>query len=233
MPVLASMIPRRSFLLGAATLNAWAAQPLANEYVVVKQSPEPESMQVYSPGLARLDSGRLVATCDSAVREAREGWARVEGGRYWINEFFTSDDRGRHWTHRHTVPMMHARPFAAGKSVYVLGHQNDLAISRSADNGATWSPLHKLTEGQVWHQAPCNVHYFAGRVYLVMERITDPEFRGWPVSVLAPVVMSAPVDADLTKRESWVFSNELAFNQAIAKAGAPKMIGVPFFEPGS
>lgn len=227
------MIPRRTFLLTAAALKAWAAKPLADEYVVLKESAEPEVMQVYSPGIVRLANGRLVATCDSAVRQPREGWAKIEAGRYWTNDFYTSDDRGRNWTHRHTLPIMHARPFTAGRSVYVLGHQNDLAISRSDDNGSTWSPMHKLSEGQVWHQAPCNVHHFDGRVYIVMERITDPAFKGWPVSVMAPVVMSAPVGADLTRRESWVFSNELTFNQAVARVGAPKMIGAPFYKAGN
>jgi len=226
---------RRDFFALAAAPAFLRASPviLANDYVVLKESPEPEKLQVYSPGITRLENGRLVATCDSAVREPRDGWAKIEGGLYWINEFFTSDDRGRTWSHRHTVPMMHARPFAAGDSVYVLGHAHDLIICWSNDGGATWSPPARLTEGRSWHQAPCNVHYFAGRVYLVMERITDLTFQGWPVSVLAPVVMSAPVEADLTKRESWVFSNELTFNQAVAQYGQPKMIGAPFFKYGN
>ena len=65
-----------------------------------------------------------------------------------------------------------------------------------------------------------------------MERITDPQFKGWPVSVIAPVLMSAPVDADLTRRESWVFSNELTFREAVAQAGPPHLIGAPFFPTG-
>lgn len=226
---------RRDFFVSALAPAMLRSAPaiLANEYVVVRESPDPERLQVYSPGIARLDNGRLLATCDSAVREPRDGWARIEGGRYWINEFFTSDDRGRTWAQRHTAPMMHARPFYSGGNAYVLGHSHDLTICRSRDNGTSWSDPTKLTEGQSWHQAPCNVHYFRGRIYLVMERITDPAFKGWPVSVLAPVVMSAPVEADLTKRESWVFSNEFTFNQAVAQGGEPKMIGAPFFKYGN
>jgi photosystem II stability/assembly factor-like uncharacterized protein len=37
-------------------------------------------------------------------------------------------------------PFMHARPFAAGESLYVLGHAGDLMIIRSDDGGETWSP---------------------------------------------------------------------------------------------
>jgi excinuclease ABC subunit A len=96
--------------------------------------------------------------------------------------------------------MVHARPFAAGNSVYVLGHSGDLTIVRSDDASQTWSAPAKLTQGQGWHQAPCNVHYTNGKVYLVMERNTDPKFKGWAVSVLAPVLMSAKVGDDLTRR---------------------------------
>jgi len=129
--------------------------------------------------------------------------------------------------------MMHARPFEAGRSVYVLGQARDLTIVRSTDGGETWSAAVRLSDGQVWHQAPCNVHYADGRVYLVMERVTDPGFKEWPVSLMAPVVMSAPVDADLTKRESWTFSNELTFNEAVRQAGPPHLIGTPFFRYGN
>jgi hypothetical protein len=84
-----------------------------------------------------------------------------------------------------------------------------------------------LTKGQSWHQAPSNVLYSRGRIYLVMERITDP--KEYYQSVLAPTVMSAPVDTNLLKRESWTFSSELTFRQAWAQAGPARLIGVPFY----
>jgi hypothetical protein len=224
---------------GLAAAPALATAPsrgpmwLANTFTVLRQSPDAARVQVYSPGLARLENGRIVATCDVASDPNLDPHgARLEAGKAWVNEFYTSDDHGRSWTRRGEAPMMHARPFAAGRAVYVLGQARDLTIVRSLDNGATWSQPARLTEGQFWHQAPCNVHYHRGRVYLVMERNTDPAVRGWPVAVLAPVVMSAPVDADLTHRESWTFSNELSFTTAIQQAGAPHLSGVPFYAKG-
>jgi len=79
------------------------------------------------------------------------------------------------------------------------------------------------------------VHYANGKVYLVMERNTntDPKFRGWAVSKLAPVLMAAKVEADLTRREAWTFASELSFNQAIEASGKPHMIGTPFYEVGN
>lgn len=218
-----------------AAQDATQAPPLlASDYVAVYESPNPDKVFAYSPGLARLESGRLVATMDQGIHGDPEklAGAKVVDGKAWIGKVYTSDDRGQTWTHRGDNPLEHARPFAAGNSVYILGHSNDLGIMRSDDGGDTWTGPYWLTEGQRWHQAPCNVHYTRGRVYLVMERDTNPPFDMWPVSVFAPVLMSADVNADLTRRESWVFSSELTFNQAIEQAGAPHMLGVPFFATG-
>ncbi len=238
---------RRQFIqsLAASSLVAAApraeaeratAQPLlANDYVTVYESPHPDKVFAYSPGLALLEGGRLVATMDQGVRgDARELiGAKVADGITWVGKIYTSDDRGKTWSCRSDMPLRHARPFVAGNSLYVLGHAGDLGIMRSDDGGETWSAPSWFTEGQSWHQAPCNVHYARGRIYLVMERKTDPAFKGWQVSVLAPVVLSADVSDDLTKRESWAFSNELSFRDAIQQAGPPHLIGVSFFNPGN
>ncbi len=206
---------------------------MANDYVVLRRSSDPARIQVYSPGLARLSSGRLLATCDVATpADSTSKGALLDMRKRWTHEFYTSDDHGRTWALRGDAPMMHARPFEAGRCVYVLGQARDLTIVRSSDRGETWSAPARLTQGQSWHQAPCNVHYANGRVYLVMERVVDPDFKGWSVSVLAPVLLSAPVDADLTRRDSWTFSNELSFNEAIRQAGPPHLIGAPFFPYG-
>mgnify|MGYP001412640808 CR=1 FL=1 len=226
--------------LGAAlsTATALAAEaagrirPLADPYVVVYESPDPATVFAYSPGLARLDSGRLIATMD----QGGPGVAKLPGvrrdGQLWRGRIYSSDDHGVTWTFRADSPMVHARPFAAGRAVYVLGHAGDLTIMRSADEGTTWGAPVRLTAKQRWHQAPCNVWYARDRVYLVMERNTDPSVKGWAVSVLAPVVLSARVTDDLCRPDAWTFSSELSFRQALEKAGAPRLIGSPFFAPG-
>ena len=243
-----TVMQRRAFLqsvaIGSAlsasaepvdAMAAMSAVPLAaNEHVTVYESPDPTNVYAYSPGITRLPSGRLVATMDQGGKGVKElpGAVREGSSDVWRGKVYTSDDRGHTWTHRTDTPMVHARPFVAGESLYVLGHSGKLCIVRSDDGGETWGDPSWLSDSGGWHQAPSNVAYARGRIYLVMEHNTKPSFKGWPVSVLAPVVMAATVTADLTKREAWTFSNELSFHDAVEQAGVPHLVGVPFHSPG-
>jgi hypothetical protein len=225
-------------MAGAAQGEAGAAVGppplLANEHVTVYESPSPSDVYAYSPGIARLESGRLIVTMDRGGKGVNKlaDITKSSDGKLYRGLIFTSDDRGRTWQPRGIFPMSHARPFAAGGRVYILGQSGDLGILYSEDDGNTWSETTGLTSGERWHQAPCNVDYAHGRVYLVMEKNTLPSMPGWPVSVLAPVVMAAPVDADLNHRDAWTFSNELSYVQAAKAIGGVNGLGEPFFALG-
>ena len=207
-----------------------AIKPLAQDFTAVYTSPDAEAVRCYSPGLARCPNGRLIATMDlfGPGLEQLPGIKGDLGNRIVQHKAFVSDDHGRTWRHVLDAPLFHARPFVAGKSLYILGHANDLTIIRSDDWGETWSEPAKLTSGQFWHQAPCNVHYDDDNVYLVMERRVNQDIRGWYVGELAPVLMRAPVDADLTKRENWTFATEMVFNQQVDPEQC-NYIGIPFY----
>jgi|GEM_PF-5860416 len=56
--------------------------------------------------------------------------------------------------------------------------RGDLRISRSTDNGESWSVVSLLTKGEFWHQAPANVWHANGGVYLVMKRRRERPSRG-------------------------------------------------------
>lgn len=226
------------FLLGILVHgSAWAEHrqvaPLAQDYVVVFESPAPQRIYAYTPGLAVAQSGRLVATVDIGGPGAAEWLTSLgevdEQGLPLRTRIYTSDDRGTTWVHRGGLAALHARPFTAGGRVYVLGHSDDLVIASSEDNGESWSSASRLTSGEHWHASATNVLHTGGRVYLVMEKLADRGIKGWPVASIAPVLMRAEADADLTRRESWTFADELVFQDAV-DAGDLDGFGVPFFE---
>ena len=211
----------------SAGVSAQAVRPLAQDPVVVCESPSPADIYCYTPGIARLDGGRLVATMDFGGK----GMKKTEPH----GRVFTSDDHGATWTLRTKFPFVHARPFAAGKAVYVLGHSGDLDVIRSDDSGTTWGPVASLTKGQSWHQSACNVHHANGCVYLVMERRVSTNIKSWPVGELAPVLMRGRIDADLTQAANWFFASELSFSETIpnlATEPAVDFFGVPFYPAG-
>ena len=205
-------------------------RPLADEYVTVCGSPEPERLFCFSPGLCRLANGRLVATMDWGGPGAGElsGPIAYHGKKPWQGRACTSDDGGQTWTERLRFPFYHARPFAAGGRLYILGHAGDLWIVRSDDNGDTWNEPVRLTDGETWHMAPCNVYEDGGRIYLAVEKQVYHDVRAWPVSALAPVLLRGPTDADLTRRENWIFSDAIAFRDAVSP-DALDAFAVPFF----
>jgi len=153
---------------------------LANDFVTVLRSPKPQDRICTTPGIVTLRSGRVVATCGYRTLPPATldppFTPKGEGRFQWQTFVFTSDDAGYTWTRRGMLPMLHARPFEAGGSVYVLGHAGDLRIGRSEDDGGTtWSGASDLTHDQWWHQAACSVEYVNGRVYMVMERRTHED----------------------------------------------------------
>lgn len=206
---------------------------LANEFVTLYESPDPARIYAYTPGLTRLHGGRLVATMDQGgpgVKDLPGAMSRSgDGGRPNQGRIYTSDNGGTSWTERGLFPFMHARPFVAGSSVYILGHDQDLCVIRSDDGGDTWSETVQLTQGDRWHQSACNVHYANDKVYLVMEKRLHGRYRGWPVCELAPVLMSGKLGLDLTQPENWRLADALAFCDTEPN---PTGIGIPFWNSG-
>ena len=203
-----------------------------NESIVIR-SPDPANIYCYTPGICVLPNGRIIATVDYGG----SGVGNMPGEKYapWKGFWhqgviLISDDHGKSWKETAKFPFMHARPFTAGKSVYILGHADDLMIMRSDDKGKTWKPPVKLTDGEFWHQSACNVHYANGCVYLVMEKRTSFKIRTWYIGECSPVLMRGRTDKDLTKVKNWEFSSSFSFRDIFPKGKYPDYFGIPFFE---
>ncbi len=198
---------------------------LAQAHGVFDQSPDAQNIPLYTPSILRLDSGRLVGASERAVQWKKSG--KPNAG------IQTSDDGGKTWTLRAEATMTHGRLFKAGKSVYYMGHSDDLKIMRSDDDALTWSEPVRLTQGQFWHATAANTWHANGNVYLVMERVTSKEIKSFYVGLLAPVLLRAKESADLTRPESWTFASELVFADIIPGYRQNNLqmdfFGVPFF----
>lgn len=194
---------------------------LANEYDVLWRSPNPRTIYSATPGIVRLESGRLVAT----MTFRGPGTTGPDNGLV-----YTSDDDGATWDLKASIQIVAPRPFEVGGTLYVLGHLNDIVIYRSDDEGESWSGPHYLTYGQKWQGAATSYVVANDRVYHVMERITLPEWSTWAVAAYAPVVMAASVHDDLTQRSAWTFSNEITFFRDAAPLVSG--IGAPFYPMG-
>ncbi len=208
-------------------------RPLADDYVVLQESSDPDSIYLGTPGLALIDKNRIIATMDffgpgvknmPGIKGIRKGYYTHTKGR-----IKTSDDHGKTWTERGDYPMTHARPFKAGNSVYILGHSGDVKIIKSDDNGETWSGVNNLSEGENWTGAADNVVYSGDKVYLALEKRLERGVKDWQVANIAPVLMRANVNEDLTKRENWTFASDLVFEDVV-NFKELDYFGVPFFK---
>ena len=197
---------------------------------IVYRSPYPRDVFACSPGILALPSGRLVATIDlgGPGMDKIEGPKGIRYNEPVFGKIFISDDHGDSWRFVSDFPFMHARPFYAGGRVYVLGQCMDLMVIASDDDGETWGPAAQLTQGEDWHQAPCNVWHSKGNVYLVMERRPPHDCTAWGVSVIAPVLMRGAEQDDLTLRENWTFATELVFREMV-DLNETHLFGMPMY----
>lgn len=214
--------------------TAFRIRPCADDYVTVYESPDPMSVYCYSPAIVVLPSGRYVLTMDLGGKGVSDlpGPKGSRKGYITQGKVFVSDDKGRTWEHVHDFPFMHARPFLAGGVLYIIGHCVNLMIIRSDDGGRTWTAPVRLTEEGDWHQAPCNVHYAKGNVYLVMEDIAPHDMTVWPVSRIQPVLMRAGEDSNLLEPGNWTFASRLTAAEAFPSERLD-YFGVPFFPENS
>lgn len=208
--------------------------PLADDYRVIWKSPLPGRIPGGTPGGTILPGGRLIATFQINSTSKEVPNLREDRWGHWVGRIFSSDDHGDTWQHRADFPFKGARPIVAGKSLYVVGKLDGLRLIRSDDGGRTWSDPVQITDEEEWqwYSQACSVVQAHGRVYFVMDRVTMND-RTKGRGEYAPVVISAKIGDDWTRRDAWQFSNELTFNDVVEKHGAPSGMGFPFYAYGN
>ena len=199
--------------------------------VVIAESPAPDSVFLYTPGIVEGFDGRLVVSVDYGG----PGTSVLDGSRSDFGDYksgnqirvLLSDDEGKTWRETSArIPMMHEILFKAGKSLYMIGHSGRLLITRSDDNGETWSEPSVLCPEPRWHQSCAPVDIHDGKITLVYEKwVSD----GHPWPGVGPVLMQAKVDDDLTEASSWKFS-DLYNPDEDMEASRPS--GIPLTDPG-
>ena len=179
---------------------------------VIAYSPARSGIYLGSPGIVVLEDGSYLAKHDEFGPKSTENTVA-------ITHVYRSEDRGESWTAISRVEGMYwATIFSHKGAVYLMGtsRQNGNAvIMKSQDQGATWSqPLDGdsglLLSGDGYHCAPVPIVEHQGRLWRAMEDTRGPGGR-WGLYFRA-LMMSAPVDADLLKADSWTVSNRLERN---------------------
>lgn len=223
---------RSAFCLASVLLLAVACNGpgnrgriIASEQVIAV-SPVPDSIFLYTPGIVESLNGRYVVAVDygGPGTEALDGPTSDLGDYKAGNQIrvLLSDDKGRTWRETATrLPMMHEILFKAGGSLYMIGHSGRLLITRSDDNGESWTEPAVLCAEPRWHQSCTAVDHHDGKVTLVYEKwVAD----GHPWPGVGPVLMQAWEEDDLTQASNWKFS-ELYNPDADFEAARPS--GIP------
>jgi hypothetical protein len=218
-------------LLSACSTPYNCGRLLAGEKVITT-SPNPDSIYLYTPAIAEGFGGRFVV----AVDYGGPGTYSLDGPKSDFGDYkagnqirvLLSDDKGKTWRDTPArIPMMHEILFKAGGSLYMIGHSGRLLITRSDDNGETWSEPAVLCPEPRWHQSCTAVDVYDGKVTLVYEKWVAEKHK-WPG--VGPVLMQAREDADLTDPSNWKFS-ELYNPDDDMEAARPS--GIPVNAPGA
>lgn len=166
-----------------------------------------------SPAIAILPDGAYVASHDVFGPGTTEHTSGV-------TFVYRSEDRGTTWRRIARIePAFWSNLFVHAGALYLLGtthHHGLVVIRRSDDGGFTWTHPRDERSGLLtvdghFHTGPMPVQVHDGKLWRAVE---DAGSGGAWGERYRPMLMSAPVDADLLRRDSWAFTRPLAHSKA-------------------
>ena len=205
-------------------------EPLAQSYTIVAKSPEPYVF-CFEPGIVKLPSGRLMVTFPylSPPRRHPEGYAPTL--KCPQMNTFISDDRGASWHPKAAFHGTIGKAFVVDDQLYLIWYRpdgGDVVISRSDDEGESWTPEVTLFEGKYWNCPSCHA-ISNGHLYWALGRQSadpwsgkqgDPSYPrddlhwslpGAHIGGRDTMAIAGDLSRDLLDPASWRMSNVLPF----------------------
>ena len=186
--------------------NGNPSQMIALPGTIIDHLPAAEKRYIGSPSLVILPDGSCVASHDVFGPATKE----MEKGQTYI---FRSVDRGASWEQVAIVqPAFWSNLFVHEGALYLMGtshHHGLVVIHRSDDGGSTWTIPEDAESGVLtpygqYHTAPMPMLVHRGRIWRSIEDATASTQWGIRYN---PLIMSAPLGADLLRQDSWSFSS--------------------------
>ncbi len=182
---------------------------------IINHKPASSGVYVGAPSIVILPNGDYVNS---------HNFTSIEGGdrgKVHKTAIYGSKDKGKTWTFLTEMDNQRwSNLFYHNDALYLLGVQQafgPIAIRKSLDGGKTWTlPQDKnagiLADDGRYHCAPVPMVIHNGRIWRAMEDAPQGrEFRAF--------MMSAPLDADLMRADSWTFSNKIPYQKEWHSSG--------------
>ena len=189
---------------------------LAQDYVIVKRSPEDPRVIVSGGGLVKTPGGALLAVVQFLPRHKAPYPNEIHRCR--------SEDGGETWAEiGEPLDWYEATPFVHDGAVYLMGHlpaerfrNKDIVLARSDDGGATWTKPVTLFDGPYWNTTTAMAER-DGRLYRAVDRMDIPG-RGL-------VVIAGNLSTGLLAPEHWRISEPVAY------PGTPRELARGLYPP--
>lgn len=179
---------------------------------VIAHRPVVEQTYLGTPSICVLPDGKYVAS------HGIFGKKQNEVSIYW------SVDKGKSWEKVSQVKGFWSGLFWHQDALYLMGvdgKYGDIIIRRSDDEGTTWTKPEDRNSGVIrqhtvekgYHTSAVSLVVANGRIY----RPFEVARRSWEWGNFEALVLSAPVDADLLKAESWITTTRMAVDTSWGK----------------